>query len=100
MMVDQLGRERYLEESGARVIHRDEFGVLYERLSANDRLMLVLVNNPTPERDGRHKQALLPVDPGAYGGVRTARAAVASTWRRNGQLVFNTPAEYHPDFSS
>ena len=102
VMIDQMGRDKYIYESGAKQIAKDEFGVLFQRQTKDgDNVMLVLVDNPTPESDGTFKKYFLPVDPFAYGGIRTARAAVASTWRRqNGSLIFDRPEDYQPDYAS
>ena len=52
-------------------------------------------------KDVIYKEYFLRVDPKAYGGLTTARAAVASTWRtKKGELYFKNPNDYAPIFES
>jgi|SRR3990172_1793826 len=69
----------------------DSFGELYRADLADDEpLYIVAVRDPSTGR-----RYLLRVDPDAYGGLRSARAAVASTWRNsNGSLAFAWPDDY------
>jgi len=99
VMIDKYGLSRYLLDSGAKKIHEDDFGVLYSKeLPGDEPLMMVKVVNSTPEPDGSFKDYFLRVDPRAYGGLKTGRAAVASTWRyANGRFVFEKPEDYKPD---
>lgn len=96
VMIELYGQAKFLMESGAVEVHKDEFGVLYRKDLANDPepLMMVKVVNSTAEPDGSFKDYFIRVDPKAYGGLKTARAAVASTWRADGELLFKTPEEY------
>ena len=97
VMIDRFGRERWLKDSGAQKIHRDEFGTLYQL----GREMAVEVINSTPEPDGTRKKYLLWVDPNGYGGIQTAHAAVAWTWRNpDGSQMFEHPEDYGPAFES
>jgi hypothetical protein len=105
-MLERMGMERFVREAGAIIVNTDEWGTLYSIPPANDDepLMVVKVTNSTPEPDGTFKDYLIPVDPNAYGGLLTARAAIASTWRikrdgerpENWELAFKTPEEYQP----
>lgn len=73
-MVDVYGAGEYLRDSGAKLVHRDKFGVLYEkRVDDDESIMVVEVKNKTPERDGSFKKYFLRVPP----NLRTARQAVA-----------------------
>jgi hypothetical protein len=94
--IDQYGQSRYLNESGAVVVNSDDFGVLYRKDIPDDEpLMMVKVVNSTMEPDGTFKDYFIRVDPNAYGGLKTARAAVASTWRNeDNSLMFESPEQY------
>lgn len=94
--VNQYGQSRYIQDSGAKVISTDDFGVLYRKeLKDDEPLMMVKVVNSTQEPDGTFKDYFIRVDPNAYGGLKTARAAVASTWRNeDGSLMFTNPDDY------
>lgn len=96
VMIDLYGQERFLKESNAIEVNRDDFGILYKKeLSDDEPIMMVKVVNSTPEADGTYKDYFIRVDPNAYGGLKTAMAAVASTWRnKDGSLLFKTPDEY------
>ena len=100
IMIDRFGRERWLKDSGAQKIHRDEFGTLYQL----GHEMAVEVVNSTPGSDGTRKKYLLWVDPNGYGGIRTAREAVAWTWRTghdpDSPHMFERPEDYGPAFES
>lgn len=99
VMIDIYGKAKYILDSGAQKIHSDDFGDLYVKKQVNDvDIMMVKVVNSTQEPDGTFKDYWIRVDPNAYGGVKTARAAVASTWRNDdGSLLFKTPEEYDPE---
>jgi hypothetical protein len=94
--IDKYGQTRYLQDSKAEIIHEDDFGVLYrKRIPGDEDLMMVKVVNSTPEPDGTYKDYFLRVDPSSYGGLKTARDAVASTWRnKDGSLYFDDPNDY------
>jgi hypothetical protein len=96
VMVDTYGREKFILDSKSEIVHTDDFGTLYRKnLQDDEPLMMVKVVNSTPEPDGSFKDYFIRVDPNAYGGLKTARAAVASTWRKkDGSLLFATPEEY------
>ncbi len=78
MMLDIYGVERFLRESGAEMIQKDECGALYiRRLDVEqDPVMIVCVVNSTPEPDGHYRRYFIRVPP----HVRTAREAVAWTF--------------------
>ena len=96
VMIDLYGQEKFLQETNAEVVHEDDFGVLYKKELKNDQpIFVVKVVNSTPEPDGSYKDYHIRVDPDCYGGLKTARAAIASTWRNeDGSLVFESPEDY------
>lgn len=102
VMTDFFGKARYIQESNSEVVHKDDFGTLYRQKRPGDTdLMMVCVVNSTPEPDGSFKDYWLQVDPDAYGGLKTAQAAVASTWRyKDNSLVFDKYEDYVPEFES
>ncbi|GLW57531.1 DUF6745 domain-containing protein [Kitasatospora phosalacinea] len=77
VMLEHFGYDRYLAESGAEPLHRDETGVLWRiQLPDDEPVVMVEVVNSTPEPDGTHRTYYLRVPP----GTRTARAGVAWTF--------------------
>lgn len=86
VMIERYGQERFLVDSGAQLVHRDQYGELYfKRLPNDEPMVMVKVVNQTPEPDGTRKVYFLRVPP----TVTTAREAVAWT--------FDQPAgEYNP----
>ncbi len=77
VMLEIFGYDRYLAETGARPVHRDETGVLWRiDLPGDEPVTLVEVVNATPEPDGTYRTYFLRVPP----GTRTARAGVAWTF--------------------
>ncbi|MGW6454501.1 DUF6745 domain-containing protein [Streptomyces sp. NPDC055078] len=77
VMLEYYGYERYLAESGAEPVQRDETGVLWRIPLADDEdVVMVEVVNSTPEPDGTHRTYWLRVPP----GTRTAREGVAWTF--------------------
>lgn len=86
VLLEHYGYERYLADSGAEPIHRDETGVLWRIVLPDDEpVVMVEVVNSTPEPDGTHRTYWLRVPP----STRTARAGVAWT--------FGIPeSAYHP----
>lgn len=94
--IDQYGQSRYLQDSGAEVVNEDDFGTLYRKnLGDDEPLMMVKVVNSTQEPDGTFKDYFIRVDPNAYGGLKTARQAIASTWRNeDGSMMFENADEY------
>ncbi|HEY8479790.1 MAG TPA: hypothetical protein VIL71_08170 [Spirillospora sp.] len=87
VMLEVFGYERYLAETGAHPVHRDDTGVLWRiDLPGDEPVLLVEVVNATPEPDGTHRTYFLRVPP----NTRTAREGVAWTFGVN-------PADYHPE---
>ncbi|MER6995480.1 DUF6745 domain-containing protein [Streptomyces sp. NPDC000410] len=77
VMLEFYGYDRYLDESGAQPVHRDETGVLWRIGLADDEdVVMVEVVNSTPEPDGTHKTYWLRVPP----TTRTAKEGVAWTF--------------------
>lgn len=50
--IEIYGTGKYLTDSGAKELHRDEFGILYEKQVGGERIVSVRVLNSTPEPDG------------------------------------------------
>lgn len=86
VMLERMGHERFLAESGAQPIQRDRYGELLRiELPDDEPLVLVRVVNSTPEPDGSRNRYLLRVPP----DVRSAQEGVAWT--------FNVPpGQYAP----
>jgi hypothetical protein len=99
VMIELFGQAKYLLETNAEIVNIDDWGTLYKKpVSDDETICMVKVLNATPEKDGSFKDYFIRVDPNQYGGLKTARAAIASTWRnKDGSLVFKTPEEYDPD---
>lgn len=84
LLLETMGAERYLKESGAVRIAEDETGVLWQRRIPDRRrvwprlqpITFVEVVNGTPEPDGSFRRYFLRVPP----EMRTAREAVAWTY--------------------
>jgi hypothetical protein len=77
VMLEHYGYDRYLSETGAQPIHRDETGVLWRiDLPGDEPVVMVEVLNSTPEPDGTHRTYHLRVPP----RTRTAREGVAWTF--------------------
>ncbi|MCP2335684.1 DUF6745 domain-containing protein [Actinomadura rupiterrae] len=77
VMLEVYGYDRYLEETGAKPLHRDETGVLWRiDLRDDEPVVMVEVVNSTPEPDGTYRQYYLRVPP----ETRTAREGVAWTF--------------------
>jgi hypothetical protein len=77
VMMEVFGYDRYLAESGAKPLHRDETGVLWRiDYSDDEPVTMVEVVNSTPEPDGTHRTYFLRVPP----RTRTAREGVAWTF--------------------
>lgn len=101
IMINIYGQAKYIQDSGATVIHQDEWGTLYRKeLPDDEPLMMVKVVNCTPEPDGTFEDYFLRVHPElrpilpdkTLGEPQelTARNAVASTFGKTGR-------EYNPD---
>ncbi|WP_459247642.1 DUF6745 domain-containing protein [Streptomyces youssoufiensis] len=77
VMLEHYGYDRYLSESGAQPVHRDETGVLWRiELEGDEPVVMVEVVNSTPEPDGSSRTYWLRVPP----RTRTAREGVAWTF--------------------
>jgi hypothetical protein len=77
VLINVFGCERYLKESGAELIHEDEFGKLYRKLQELDeQIVMVAVKNSTPDLDGSFKTYYMRVPP----EMVTAKEAVAWTF--------------------
>jgi hypothetical protein len=77
VMMEVFGYDRYLAESGAQPVHRDETGVLWRIEYFDDEpIAMVEVVNSTPEPDGTSRTYFLRVPP----RTRTAREGVAWTF--------------------
>jgi hypothetical protein len=96
IMIDLYGDIRYIQDSGLEPVQTDEFGSLFVKKVPDDEdIVMVKVVNSTMEPDESFKDYWLRADPKAYNGQRTARAAVASTWRnKDGSYIFETPEDY------
>ncbi|MGK5550723.1 DUF6745 domain-containing protein [Actinomadura kijaniata] len=87
VMLEIFGYNRYLAETGARPLHRDETGVLWRiDLPGDEPVVMVEVVNSTPEPDGTYRTYHLRVPP----TTRTAREGVAWTFGIS-------EADYHPE---
>lgn len=81
VMLEYYGYDRYLTESGAEPVHRDETGVLWRiALDGDEDVVMVEVVNSTPEPDGTHRTYWLRVPP----ATRTAKDGVAWTFGLDG----------------
>ncbi|MFI0423418.1 DUF6745 domain-containing protein [Spongiactinospora sp. 9N601] len=77
VMLEHYGFDRYLRESDAQLVQRDDTGVLWRaHLTDDEPLVMVEVINSTPEPDGTSRTYFLRVPP--Y--VTTAREGVAWTF--------------------
>ncbi|WP_433406020.1 DUF6745 domain-containing protein [Streptomyces sp. CA-146814] len=81
VMLEYYGYDRYLTESGAEPVHRDETGILWRiALEGDEDVVMVEVVNSTPEPDGSHRTYWLRVPP----TTRTAKDGVAWTFGLDG----------------
>ncbi len=77
VMLEIFGYDRYLAETGARPLHRDETGVLWSiDLPGDESVVMVEVVNSTPEPDGTHRTYYLRVPPGTPQRARGRRLDV------------------------
>lgn len=81
VMLELFGFERFMQESGAKVVHKDETGELFQKKLRGERepLMMVKVKNSTAEPDGTFKFYCLRVPP----RTKTAREGIAWTFGLN-----------------
>ncbi|WP_416968823.1 DUF6745 domain-containing protein [Streptomyces sp. 4F14] len=88
VMLEFYGYERYLADSGAKPVHRDETGVLWRiEMGIDEPVVMVEVVNSTPEPDGSRNVYWLRVPP----RTRTAREGVAWTFGLSAEAY--APAE-------
>ncbi|MFJ4971149.1 DUF6745 domain-containing protein [Streptomyces sp. NPDC088755] len=81
VMLEYYGYDRYLTESGAEPVHRDETGILWRiALEGDEDVAMVEVVNSTPEPDGTHRTYWLRVPPATC----TAKEGVAWTFGLDG----------------
>ncbi|MFB7399846.1 DUF6745 domain-containing protein [Streptomyces rubiginosohelvolus] len=81
VMLEYYGYDRYLTESGAEPVHRDETGILWRiALDGDEDVVMVEVVNSTPEPDGTYRTYWLRVPP----TIRTAKDGVAWTFGLEG----------------
>jgi hypothetical protein len=97
VMVERIGWQRYVQESGLKPIDSDDWGSLYGKRMPGDPepMMVVRVTNSTPEPDGSFKDYFLRVHPecrpvlpdGTLGDPQkpTPRNAIASTFGLTGE---------------
>ena len=84
--IEHFGQGRYLIDSGALEIQRDDYGILFRKeVPGDEPLVMVKVVNATPEPDGSFKDYFLRVPP----TMQTAREAVA--W-----MFGKAPDDYQP----
>ncbi|GII90451.1 DUF6745 domain-containing protein [Sinosporangium siamense] len=77
VMLEHYGFDRYLTDTGAKPVQKDETGVLWRVDMPNDEpVVMVEVVNSTPEPDGTSRRYWLRVPP----STETARAGVAWTF--------------------
>lgn len=113
IMIDQYGPARYVQGSGATVVHELPVNhptmglrgarLLRKEFSDDQPIIYVDLLNSTPEPNGYVKRYMLRVDPHAYNGEAAcnAHAAAASTWRNpDGSMVYEDWRDYRPDVES
>jgi len=77
VMMEKYGQSRFLLDSGAKEIHKDDWGTLYSKEVPEDEpLVMVRVLNSTPEPDMSFKSYFIRVPP----DTTTARGGVAWTF--------------------
>lgn len=82
ILIERYGLERFIIDSGAIKVHEDECGVLYHKVFTShdsltdEPLVVVMVDNSTPEPDGTRQRFFLRVPP----TMKSAREAVAWTF--------------------
>ncbi|MFE5239711.1 MULTISPECIES: DUF6745 domain-containing protein [unclassified Streptomyces] len=82
VMLEYYGYDRYLTESGAEPVHRDETGILWRiAMEGDEDVVMVEVVNSTPEPDGTHRTYWLRVPP----RIRTSKEGVAWTFGLEGE---------------
>jgi len=90
IMIERYGQARYLVDSGAQEIQRDDCGILYQKqIRGDEPLTMVKVINSTSEPDGTFKEYFIRTPP----HLTSARAAVAWTFAMR-------PEEYNPSLQT
>ena len=86
VLTSLYGQARYLKDSGAALVHQDERGKLWRKKREGDTdLVMVEVQNSTPESNGTARSYMLRVPP----EMKTAAEAVAWTFGMQS-------GDYHP----
>lgn len=93
VMLEKFGYKRFLEKTAARLISKDQYGVLWQKDLPNEHPMLfVEVENQTPDPDGSRRKFFLDVtgmERKLGWPIDSAHAAVAATWGK-------TKEEFNP----
>jgi hypothetical protein len=90
IMIERLGWDQYLIQSGGEIIAQDSFGTLIKKEIVDDEpLIMVRVTNSTPESDGKFKKYCLRVPP----HMETVSGAIAWTFGM-------AEAEYIPEIET
>src|SRR6185369_15860444 len=77
VLLERYGEEKYLCDSGAKILHATERGTLYRKdLPGDEPLVMVRVKNSTAEPDGTFKHYYLRVPP----TTQTVDQAIAWTF--------------------
>ena len=80
VMIERMGYERYLRESGATLVNEDRYGKLWRAPRSDDTdIVMVEVINSTPEPNGERNRYMLRVPP----DTKTAHEAVAWTFGKS-----------------
>lgn len=87
VMVERFGRDRYLMEGGAKLVHEDEWGKLWRRDVAFDNprepLLMVQVKNSTPEGAWEYTGAVVEKD-----GVMIREKRFVPKLNEDGEIYF------------
>jgi hypothetical protein len=89
VMVERFGPDRFMKESGAKMIQKDEYGELWQKnlgVAGEDPIVMVKVIDSTEMADGSRREYFLRVP----FTIRTAKEAVAWTFDMD-------PDEYDPE---
>ena len=77
IMLERFGIKRFMQESGAKKIGEDCFGVLLKRkIPGDEPIVVVQVDNSTPEPDGTIKKYMLRVPP----NIKSPQEGIAWTF--------------------
>jgi len=86
VMMGRYGESRYMQDSNATEIHRDDYGILYHKPQEDDEdIFMVRAINSSPEPNGEYKVYFLRVPP----ETKTAKAGLA--W-----MSYQTEETYNP----